>query len=407
MRRTAVYLLLLASIPAAWAGEPLLWFCPLDFFPRPEVGYSGSPDYMRLFAADAPWEAAASRVKVFKIYPQWINRATDADLETQFASLKRRGIALALEYGALTASDQCGRGVEGFGGNTLLAAARRIQRLGGELRYVAMDEPIFFSTLYGGANACKWTLEQMAANAAVNLKSLLAEFPEVKIGDIEPLPVDDTSREWLRQYSKGIEAFEAALGFPLAFFHADILWSNDTWPARLAMMRDAAGDRGIPFGVIYNGNASDRSDAAWIAAAESHMAGYELELGTPDHIIFQSWHANPRKLLPEVDADSFTSLINRYFRTRTALTLESNGGSLSEAGGAPLAGARVGITATPIDGAGLDSDYVLDGTVPEGVKQVVLGARVNLECGCAAPSEFALKSLRVELPGTETDFQGY
>jgi hypothetical protein len=36
--------------------------------------------------------------------------------------------------------------------------------------------------------------------------------------------------------------------------------------------------------------------------------------GHPDHVIFQSWHRQPKHLLPETDSVSFTGLINRYFK---------------------------------------------------------------------------------------------
>ncbi len=381
-------------------AQPAIWFCPLDPLLRPEVGYSGSAEYMQLFSPDAPWPAAASRVGVFKIYPQWITRACDADLRDQFADLKRRGIALALEFGVLSESEVCGRGVEGFGGRSLLNAARRIQRLGGKLQYVAMDEPIFFGTLYRGANRCGWTVEQMAQNAAVNLKALIAEFPNVLIGDIEPLPVDDTSKGWLDQYARGLDALQSALGFSLAFFHSDVLWSSDQWPSSLANMRVVAQARELPFGVIYNGNAEDRSDASWLASAESHMTGYELGADPPDHVIFQSWHAYPKKLLPELSRDSFTFLINRYFRTRSKLSLSLEesllSGSLSLDPDTPVPNATVRFAGSPLSGDGMEAEYVVEGTTPAGVKQIVFGARINLECSCSGQSEFLLRSFRVD-----------
>ena len=164
----------------------LIWFCPLDPLYRPQLGYGGAPDYMALFTADAPWRAAAARTGVFKIYPQWAEQATDGQLRTQLADLKRRHIALAIEYAVLTASPQCGAGVESFGGDHLAAVARRIKDLGGTLDYLAMDEPFFWSTLYSGPDACHWAPTVMAANAAVNLHALRAIFPKVRIGDVEP-----------------------------------------------------------------------------------------------------------------------------------------------------------------------------------------------------------------------------
>jgi hypothetical protein len=388
----------LCLLVANAAADPLVWFVPLDFFERPEVGYSGSPEYMSLFDPGAPWPVAASHVGVFKIYPQWISRASDDDLQRMFADLNRRHIALALEYGVLSASATCGIGVEGFGGGTLVSAARRIARNGGRLRYLAMDEPIFFSTLYTGANACQWTVDHMAANAAANLRALLQEFPDVLIGDIEPMPV--SAAGWLDQYRHGVDALESELGFPLAFFHSDVLWSTASWKSDLAAMRQSVEDRGIPFGVIYNGDPSDLSDAAWINTAIAHMTQYEFTSPPPDHVIFQSWHAYPKKLLPETDPDSFTSLINRYFRTRTNLSLQTSDSGLSgtlTAAGDALPGAAIDVTAQPLTGDGVETVYRLTGTAPAGATTIVMGLRVNLECACAGPSQFRVSRFRYAL----------
>lgn len=390
--------LALVSAVTARGQSPLIWFCPLDPLVRPEVGYGGSPQYMELFSTEAAWTQAAARVSVYKIYPQWVTQATDEELKTQFADLKRRGIALALEWGMLTAPENCGRGVEGFGGQATLGALRRIQRLGGDLQYIAMDEPIYFGTLYKGNNACRWTLEQMAANAAANIKALHAEFPNVQVGDIEPFPVSETSPEWLAQYAKGIDALQAAIGGPLAFFHSDIAWFSGDWPAALAGMRREVEARGLPFGVIYNGDDSQRTDADWVGAGESRMTKYEAAAAPPGHVIFQSWNAYPRKLLPETDADSFTNLINRYFRTRTVLTAAVEGGVVSGtlAGDGPISGAPVEVAATLVSGDGVEGQYVFEGTTPANVEQLVFGIRVNLECGCSGASDFRVKEFRLE-----------
>jgi len=379
------------------ATDPVVWFSPLDPFERPEVGYAGSPEYMSLFTPDASWKQAASRIKVFKIYPQWIMQASNSDLQRMFSELNRRNIALALEYGVLSESDACGHGVEGFGGGTLLAAAHRISRNGGSLKYLAMDEPIFFSTLYGGNNACRWNVQQMAANAAVNIRALKSEFPDVILGDIEPVPAPD-SPDWLGHYREGIEAFRAILGYPLAFFHADVFWSANSWRTDVEALRQVAAQHGLAFGVIYNGNAEDQTDAAWIHAAEDHMVQYELQRGAPNHVIFQSWHSHPKKLLPESDPASFTNLINRYFRARSKLIMTANGqtviGSLTTSAATPLSGASIRITAQPLNGAGLEADYQYSGVVPPGTAAVVLGLRVNMECACSGMSDFLLSKFR-------------
>jgi len=196
----------------------------------------------------------------------------------------------------------------------MLAAAKRIQRDGGTLRYVAMDEPIFFSTVYAGQHAVHWTPDEAAANAAQNIKALLAEFPEVKFGDIEPL-VDVKSLasfpDLISRYQEGIRAFRKALGVPLAFFDADIDWNSPSFPANLIALHKMVAGEGLPFGIIYDGDSPDKSDASWIHSAERHLKAAEQNI-TPDCVIFQSWHAYPKKLLPETDPDSFTWMLAHY-----------------------------------------------------------------------------------------------
>jgi hypothetical protein len=306
VRRLVLLGFLLPALAAA--APPQIWFCPMDPLLRPEVGYGGSPHYMDLFRPDAPWTRATSRVAVFKIYPQWIAGATDADLRRQFADLQRRGIALALEAGVLTRVGDLGLGVEGFGGDGLLPMVQRIQRDGGTLRYVAMDEPLFFGTVSTRSHAPRWTPQQAVDNAAVNIRAVRAEFPGVQFGDIEPVGASPLPDE-LRNYRDGWRAFAAA-GLPLAFFDADLAWQKPDVMTHLTAVRQAAREQGLPFGLIVNGNPHDPTDAAWLESARQHLAQAVAAIGPPDALIFQSWHARPDKLLPETDPDAFTNLID-------------------------------------------------------------------------------------------------
>jgi hypothetical protein len=381
-------LVILLFSATARAVEPTVWFCPLDPFLRPEVGYGGSPEYMNLFSQAGSWTQAAAHLHVFKIYPQWIGAASDADLQQQFAYLKRHKIALGLEFGVMNLSGTCGRGVEGFGGQGLLQAARRIQRNGGTLSYVAMDEPIYFGSIYSGHNACNWTPEQAVAAAAPNLKAMCAAYPMVKVGEVEPLansPMDRT----IERYKRGIEAFHKALGVPLAFFHADINWkASPRSLENLIALRKMVESEHIPFGVIYNGNPDDATSADWIAAAQTRITEAEAAAGTPDHVIFQSWHHQPQKLLPEDAPDSFTHLINAYFRPRTTLSLALSGdtlsGKLSTANGQPIGGAPIEMRIRSLSKEGVMGNCSATGTVPAGCTAIRFGVRANIEGGFSA-----------------------
>jgi len=334
-------------------------------------------------------------VHVFKLYPQFMGTASDVDLVRVVTDLNRRGIAIALEDGPLTASATCGRGVEGFGGLANgLRSVQRIRSAGGTVRYIALDEPYYFGSLYTGLNACRRSAEQVAQEVSSYVRSIRNAAPDIVIGDIEPLTADLASDVYVRW----LDAYRSTTGETLPFFHLDLDWSRQDWPAAARSIEAAARQRGIEFGIIYFGNPGDVSDAAWVAHAADRMAVYEGRTGgKPEHVIFQSWHDHPDRVLPETDGTTFTALIDRYFRTRTALTVSSDPaasrsvvGRLTDDAGKGLDAATVDVSVRELDGPGRYAERTLSGTVPVGATQAILGLRVNTECGCSNASDLAL-----------------
>ena len=393
------------SIPMATAlagGKPQVWFCALD--PRP--GYGGAPGYMDLFKSDAPWQNAASHVDVFKIYPQWIHSATDAQLQTQFADLKRRHIALALEFGVLTGKPGKGQGVEGQGGEWLLRMARRVRDNGGELRYIAMDEPTFFGTVYNGKNAFALSVDEMAQNAAANIKEMWTEFPDVQVGDIEPLVRTSAQGfdrdQLLQRYGEADDALGRALGRPLAFFQADIDWNDRDWPTFLSASKAMAGVHKLPFGVIYNGQ-GETGNLQWVDTARRRTSQIEDAVGTPEIVVFQSWNPFPNKLLPETDADAMTSLIDDYFATPTRLTATFEPGfvrgELVTRDGRAVPGASVRVAVKPRSTPGIPATYAYTGAIPEGATFARLGIRVNTEGATSGDCDVRVAEIRLEIEG--------
>ena len=387
-------------------ARPLVWFAPLDPYPRPlanGVTLVGSPDFLDLFSPTAPWPDAAGHVNIFKLYPQFIDTASDADLVRVVTELNRRGIAIALEEGPLPPSATCGG--EGFGGSGVsLYAVHRITSAGGTVRYIALDEPYFFGSLSTGPNACQRPADQVAREVSSYIQAVQSSLPGVVIGDIEPLAGNSSSDT----YVAWLDTYRHVTGQSLPFFHLDIDWIRPDWPAAAKSLELAARQRGIEFGIIYFGNPDDSSDAAWIGHAAERMAIYEGRAGgKPDHVIFQSWHDHPDRVVPESDATTFTSLINRYFRTRTALTLSLGAaggprtiaGQLTDTAGSALGGATVNVSARQLDGPGRYAERTITGTVPAGATHVVLGVRVNTECGCAAASDLVLYGVRYAQDG--------
>jgi len=400
--------LLLAAVCSAQTQT--IWFCPI--IPATWNNFIGSVDYLDLFAPGAPWTSASSRIQIFKMYTQMLfpsvpGSFSDGTLRQIFAYLNSRHIALAVEFGPLTPSAPpgCGAGVEGFGGQTALIIATRIQQLGGNLQYIALDEPFSFGSLYSGPNACHWSAQLIAADALSNVAQIRTVFPNVIVGDIEPVPNVAGSPDWLSQYTAWIDAWRAAAGAPFAFFHFDIDWTAN-WRPSVESLRQALVQRGIPFGIIYNGWLSDITDASWIEDSENHYAAWEAQGGTlPDHVIFQSWYPHPQHVLPESDPTAFTYLIDSYFRQRTSLSLtiasSQASGSLLDSQAGPIASAPIAVTAQATSGPGTASNYVLNGTVPPAITQAVIQTCVN-ECDEVGTTDINVYSFQYAGSGGKT-----
>jgi hypothetical protein len=375
-------------------AQQTVWFTPLPSAVHPD-GYFGSTDYLSLFSPTAPWQQAASHVQVLKLYG--VSDFSDTDLTSLLANLKQRNIALALEWPVLTSST-CGIGIEGFGGG-ILPVVQRIQALGGTLTYLAMLQPFQWGSLYPGAGACQWTAQQVATNAVLEVNKAKTVFPNLLVGDIMAVPAFPTAgSSWPSQYGSWLDTWRNFTGAPLAFFHVDVDWPTANWQAAVAAIRPVVEQRGIPFGIVYNGFLTNESDAAWMTAAESHFVEYEVTNGyaPPDQVNFQSWNPNPTHVLPETDPTAFTYLIDRYFRTRTKLTLASDGTQLSgklSSGATGVAGASVQLSSQPLSGSGTMATYTITGTVPNEASTALVGLRVNSECySCNGPAYLTVYS---------------
>ncbi len=299
-----------------------IWFAPLPPLPQHEGRpFIGSLDFMNLFTENAPWARAAERVQVFKLYGEWVAyNATDEQLRQVVADLNRRNIAIAVEEGPLIPTNTCGSGIEGFAGLEGLLVANRIKAAGGTLRFVALDEPFFYGSLYSGPNACNWPAEKIAQDVASYIQTIKSVFPDVVIGDIEPL----TRNLDVKEYKSWLDTYQTVTGSNLPFLHLDLDYQRPDWPQAAKELEIYVHGKGVQFGIIYIGDYHD-TDAEWFAHAEARMARYETEVGgQPDHVIFQSWVDKPDYCLPETNLNSFTHLINLYFRTRTILTISPN-----------------------------------------------------------------------------------
>ena len=364
---------------------------------------------MNLFTENAPWINAAKRVHVFNLNGGWVahfswepDEATDDELRQIITDLNQRGIAIEFEASPLVATDECGRGIEGFfGPEEGLRIVSRLKQMGATVSYVSLDEPFAFGHIYDGPNACRWPPEKIAQQVHDYIMVIKSAYPHAIIGDNEPLWAGVENGELV----EWLDTYKAVTGTNLPFIHLDLDFSRVDWPVEAKQLEDAARARGIEFGIFYFGDSGDASDAEWLNKAFERARMYELIVGgKPDHVIFQSWHDRPDFLLPETNPDTFTAMINRYFRTRTVLSLDLGSkaadgsqnatGTLTDVAGASLTDSVVELTMKALDGPGLVAEYTITGTVPAGAIRSDVGFRVNTECGCQGISDFVLYQVR-------------
>jgi hypothetical protein len=167
------------------------WFSGVDPVVQADRHVDTPKDYMDLFKPDAPWRVGSSSATAFKISTQLVLRGTDEQLRTVFEGLRQRHIGLAIELGVLVGTDACGKGTEGFGSPLAVeTVAKRISSLGGELSYVAMDEPVTWGHAKQAKNKlgnayCRYSVDQLAEEAATKAQVLKRFFRTVQIGEID------------------------------------------------------------------------------------------------------------------------------------------------------------------------------------------------------------------------------
>ena len=305
--------------------RPQIWFVPLPPLPKYNFRqFIGSEDFSTLFTQDAQWKEASSHIQVFGLYGEWIDNASDLEVQKLVEDLQKRGIALSLQMGPLSSTESCGYGIEGFDGTVGgISRALKIKRNGGTLSYLDLDEPYFYGSLYDGPRACHWSVEEVAKKVGFFITEMRSVFPELQVGDIEPLLWGNLS---VAELEKWLTTFREVNGYDFAFIHVDVNFNILNWQDEILAAEKMSQNLGIDFGVIYIGNGNSLSDEQWISIAGERAKTYELTAnGKPDHVIFESWHDRPDKILPESEPFTFSWFIREYFMNKNDLGFHTVG----------------------------------------------------------------------------------
>ncbi len=311
--------------PAARAQE--IWFAP----PAAPEGsrLHRAVDFMDLFSPEAPWQQAASHVKVFLLYGSYLSRAPQDEVDRIVSDLNRRHIPIALAVGVMNVGPKAtnppcgGLGlVEGYGIPKLARIqSEKIKKAGGSIRFIAMDEPVWFGHYFkgrpGGQPGCHSSIAQILELIREPLAVYEEEFPNIIVGETEPTDIAEQDH-WKDDLSAWASGFRNQTGHPLAFTHLDIPFNRpgeEGFAVDFYHQVEKLKQQGLigAIGIIYDGTPTDPSDEAWIQDAKEHIRLLEDKHGLhPDQVLIQSWQAYPQHVLPESSPGSLTGLINYY-----------------------------------------------------------------------------------------------
>jgi hypothetical protein len=314
--RFVVCFALIVMIPFTNRAQQI-WFSPGDDLNV--KGVVSHPDFMQLFSANAAWPTGMTHIDVMQLRAPWFVRMPDSIVEPVVNFLKQHHIALAVPLGFVS-SDSCGQGVEGIGtARGQRVYPREMKKRGIDLDYVVMDEPLFYGHDYNGNNACHYSIEQVAASVADNVRMIRSYYPNVQFVLVEPEQslagdVGELSR-FLDLYQAKLHELPMAVRFDIAWGVADKYhreWHQDI-PRFITMLKA----RGIGYSIIYNagrvnGKIPD-TDAGWIASAKANMTDWEETIhDKPAQMVIQTWSPNPVRIMPEYDPSTMTGYLKWF-----------------------------------------------------------------------------------------------
>lgn len=299
--------LALALLLPVTALAQQLWFSPGDDL---EVkGVVGHPDFAKLFDAPSLWSTGLPHVNVFQFRAPYLARKPEESAR-YYSFLKAHHIDIGVAMNVVPA-ETCGQGIEGtLPRKNIADYPRRIKVDAGiDIDYVVMDEPLFYGHDYDGRNACHFSISEVAKGVADSVAAIRAYHPHARFILVEPEQVLAGGSAELAEFLDAYKAIVQEYPYSVRF---DVLWRKE-WRAALPPFVAMLKTRNIGFGVIFNGAGDIHDDHAWVSAAEENSRAFAGAIhAKPDHVVIQTWNANPLRDVPESDPDTMTGYLKWF-----------------------------------------------------------------------------------------------
>jgi hypothetical protein len=297
-----------ATRPAA--PRPVVWMGP--------PGYDNGKCFRELFEHPDQWKETRSLIDVLCYTDLNFNKQfSDDELKAWFAMMRDWRTKLGLEVGSIKPWSTTGE--KTF--NIEKPMWERIQRLGGDIQAIAMDEPLC---------CCRKEInkdDDYAVRETANYIALVRKnYPQMLIGDIEPypfIPLQD-QETWIDALEKRLAEMNVR---GLDFFRLDVNWIEFTvydrgsWP-QVRKLEQYCRRRKLPFSLIYWGSGYPglekrklADDSTWYTELMQQGYDYAMVDGRPDQIVLQSWLTDaPTRSVPEADDYTFTRSVRDFCR---------------------------------------------------------------------------------------------
>lgn len=363
-----------------------IWFGP----PSPNPHSHGAADWGDLLHQSAAWSEVADNIQVFEVTAGYVMSASDGELRSMGADLAKNhiGLTIGLQSIAQVDGEVCGH-QEGYGPPLDSArTASRLAQLGIPLNSVGLDEPLWFGHYDPDPQACQLPVNEIARRVALNVREYQKYFPKLDVYTVEPSPGPSSRPDWSPNFRLLMRSLAAEIGRSVSSLLVDINWRLPQYAESVQSLAAFARGEGLKFGVIYNGDGLDTTDAAWTADARLHID--ELESGyhvRPDIASIQTWDAHPVRALP-VDSDvTLGSLVQYYLRPQTRFvevrSFAGIQGRLVNSSNEPVKGAQINLQALGVGPSQKPTVKTVEGLVPANARFAIIGLRVNSECNCA------------------------
>jgi hypothetical protein len=279
--------------------------------------YDKGRHFRDLFEQPDAWRQTRAAIDVLAYADHQLNRQfTDEQLRAWLPKLRQWGTKFALEVGAVKPW--------GTTGEKTFSIERgmwdRVERLGGEIYAIAMDEPLC-CTRKDLHKPDVYAVEETASFIALVRK----HYPQVLIGDIEPypyIPLPDLIR-WIEALEKRLAEMHVR---GLDFFRLDVDWvcftvrNEGSW-REVKKLEQYCRSRKLAFSLIYWASGYPglerrglADDSTWYVSVMQQGYDYAAVDGSPDQYVVESWINAPSRSVPETEEFTFTRSVRDFSR---------------------------------------------------------------------------------------------